>query len=52
MDRTLREVIALSGFSAGLCAMAFSFNDIVATTIFAVMTCAVGPLAVELSRRS
>src|SRR5262245_37260979 len=34
MDRRLREVIALSGFSAVLCAVAFSFNDIVATAIF------------------
>jgi len=51
MDRTLREVIALSGFSAVLCAMAFAFNDIVATAIFAVMTCAIGLIAVELSRQ-
>ena len=52
MDRTLREVIALSGFSAVLCAVAFSFNDIVATAVFAAMTCTIGLIAIELSRQS
>lgn len=52
MDRRLLEVVALTSLSALLCGVAFSFNDIVATAIFAVMTCTIGLIAIELSRQS
>jgi hypothetical protein len=52
MDRTVLEVIALTGLSAVICGVAFALDDIVATAIFAVMTCTIGLIAVALRQRS
>jgi hypothetical protein len=52
MDRTEHEVIALTLLSAAICGVAFAFDDIVATAVFAVMTCTIALIAVELRRQS
>jgi hypothetical protein len=52
MDRTLLEVIALTGLSAVICGVAFAFDYVVPTAIFAVMTCTIGLIALALRQRS
>jgi hypothetical protein len=52
MDRTLRELIALTGLSALICGVAFASGYVVPTAIFAAMTCNICLLAVAVSRRS
>jgi hypothetical protein len=52
MDRRLRELIALTAVSALACGVAFVFDYVSATAVFAVMTCSIGLIAVAVSRRS
>jgi hypothetical protein len=52
MQRTLRELVALTGVSALTCAVAFVFDYVVATEVYATMACSIGVLVVVLTRRS
>ena len=49
MDRTLRELVLLTLISAFLCGLALTFDQLLATAVFAALTGGIAAIAFRIS---